>query len=1606
MSPVPDDVRRAPRRGRRLVALAASFATALTVGSALAVPTAAHAEVSVPSADVLNVDFRNGSPADRAANRAVVTYGTPKVTTNDTVKKVVAGFDGKAAAYVYDMANAWNPLNTPNLTTGATIECWFSPVGAMPSGEHESCSGIQTGGYAIQVNGTKVKASFYIGGAYRTLTYAKDLTLKTWYHVMATYDGAAMVLYINGVEATRLAVTGLVGAPGGRYFVLGADTNSSGAPEKFAQSQIAVSRIWSSALTADQVAAVYAADTAEPVTVPAADVLDVDVAGGSFTDKASGITPDPYADPQIATDVALGAKAASFDGVGQAVVYPIPDAWDATKTPNLTSSFSIECDFRFNGPVPTASELDVCSGKNTGGISVYATGNKIGTMAYIDGGYRSVVSPVLTTGVWHTVVATYDGSVYKLYIDGSLAEAAAVTGTVGAPDGDAKYFVIGGDTKVGGYPEFLAPSTIAGARVWSTALTADQVAALNYQVSGARQVDVSLKSTVPAKGAVLTEPVTFTAAFTNQGSATGWSYTLDGQPISLGQEVGAGLTAGSHSLTITATDNFGHPLSWTVPFSSAAIPLASGTDTTQAKGSVTLSALASSADKGELSTRFVQAIPNLPTGGFTGSIATVPSTLDFSYSDGANFTADQLSASDPMASPSSHNLMPFQRFDVAVGTADADRMVRWSGVVDPQRAVTLYVWNAGSSAWVKLDDAAGVADGEVVLSGTAPADAVDAGTVHVLVVARDPFADNLSAHDSSAGTAEEKNHFEKPESYDFSFVHWTDPQFIAEGATGGSGKWPASPTYTTSSGVQTADEQAVWAMAYSKALQWTADNAQDKKIVYAANTGDIINNDLFNPDATNSDGSLMYPGLNAHVDEENAFASKEFKRLEGSGVVNQTIAGNHDNQVGVETGPTSRFSKAFSAANYYAQAQGWPSGASYHAWDETADSDGKTVSQGSDNQNNYVLFSAGGLDFVAVGLSYGVTKAEADWANQVFARYRDRNGILITHSYLAAATASHPDGRDVATTGDGSRLYQQVAAANPNVFLVLAGHIHGVGTNLKTYQTSTTQITHHTVEMLADYQNYTMPASKIFTKETCPSCVIAPDGSIDTNGDGTVDHQASDQLFFGAAYQRLLQFDAKKSTMSVDTYSPFFDAFGNTGNDPSARYNGAEDNFTVPVDLTSRKTSFATSALSVFSPTDTVIGTATAKSGFPASVTWSGLEAGKTYAWTATTTSGDGTVVGSTNQFGGVFTATAKGTDVTAPQISFPTDTTVDQDAAFDALADVSAADNADGDVSSSLQVVGSVDTSKPGSYAVVYSAVDANGNQAQAVRQVTVKATPVPDRSATKVTASNISAVFGTSPELSATLSPDAASGTVQFTSGEDELCRGTVTNGAVSCTVSSLPPVGTYPVTVDYSGDDTHAPSHTAIALKVTEPTVAKADTTVSAPALTIKGTAAATLKLSVSGGGSVPTGTVDVLEGKTLLGRPGLIDGSGTLTFTGGRFSIGTHTLTLEYPGDALHNASRTTVKVTVVKAPAATSTKVSTTLTRTKLRVTATVSPSNSTGKVLIQIGSKTYTITVKKGVAIKTVTRPKTKKVTIKTTFVPSDKAKYNGSTATKTLAVR
>ncbi|MEK8108457.1 hypothetical protein NKG94_32695 [Micromonospora sp. M12] len=174
--------------------------------------------------------------------------------------------------------------------------------------------------------------------------------------------------------------------------------------------------------------------------------------------------------------------------------------------------------------------------------------------------------------------------------------------------------------------------------------------------------------------------------------------------------------------------------------------------------------------------------------------------------------------------------MIFQRYDLPLGATRQEPILRWSGTIDPARIVALRAWNPATDRWVVLTSSRGQAGHETVLTAPVEAGYRDGGVVHVLVTGEDPFADDLSPRDSSAQN--DKDRFEDPASYDFSLAHFTDTQYVTEGAAGGTyDDWDgvAEP-----SDVETAEEQAIWSAAYRDQMQWIADNATSRKIAYAA----------------------------------------------------------------------------------------------------------------------------------------------------------------------------------------------------------------------------------------------------------------------------------------------------------------------------------------------------------------------------------------------------------------------------------------------------------------------------------------------------------------------------------------------------------------------------------------------------------------------------------------------------------------------------------------------------------------------------------------------------------------------------------------------------
>ncbi|GEM_PF-457819 len=108
------------------------------------------------------------------------------------------------------------------------------------------------------------------------------------------------------------------------------------------------------------------------------------------------------------------------------------------------------------------------------------------------------------------------------------------------------------------------------------------------------------------------------------------------------------------------------------------------------------------------------------------------------------------------------------------------------------------------------------------------------------------------------------------------------------------------------------------------------------------------------------------------------------------------------------------------------------------------------------NTCNFQLFTAGGMDFIAIHLTYVASLAQINWADSLLKAYPKRRGMLTTHGLI-----------DVGNPGQwlqvGQNIYNRLCD-NPNLFMMLCGHMHGQGYRFDVLNGSTI----HTI--LSDFQ--------------------------------------------------------------------------------------------------------------------------------------------------------------------------------------------------------------------------------------------------------------------------------------------------------------------------------------------------------------------------------------------------------------------------------------------------------------------------------------------------------------------------------------------------------
>lgn len=1238
------------RRPRRLSAAVLVFSVAVPgLGTATTIP--AFAQTTSPRADLLEVTFEDGAPTESAQLKEAASYGEPVIGTSPRLARQTLIVDGDDALS-YALTNS----DYEAMADGFTVECSFRYTEEISS-TGTICGNRQGGGFGLIAKDDQLQFMLHDGDEYK---YAKaPMNINQWYHAVGVFDGETIRLYVDGQLMEETATSGPMQIPpnaSSHAFVIGADS-SNGGVESFATAAIDDVRMFQTPLNEAQVQSLNARFAMMPEVDREADVLSVDFDDRTFTDTASGRTPREIGEVLVTNDGALNRQVARFDGTSS-LLYPIGDAFNA-----MGDSFTLECSFRFDGELPSGS-TNICASKEGGGFGLVTRQGQLAFMVHDGTGYKYAQAD-FETDRWYHAVGVFNGSAVQLYLDGQLvAETPTDNSEVSWQSAETTHnLALGADAAKHDSASGHTTATIDEAKLYSEALYAEEIVALSNKTFGpARQQTLALEDSTPASGAHLTEATEFEVAWNIPDLVSRkTTYALNGEPIEPAEKIGAGLAEGSHQLTIDGTTVFGQPITETVAFTSGSIPTDGGSQVHQGEGIVTLSARAESPSGSDVATTFYEGLVDLADEGFQGVITELPETLEFGYEEhetlhtgGESLTADQ-------------NQIPFQRFDIALEDGVIDgQTVRWAGAVDPARQAHLLVWNTDNQTWDQAATGRGLAEGELVLAGEINEEHVSEDITQVMVVATDPFADDLDEP--------VRDGFADPDEYDFSIAHLTDTQYVSEGA--------AEDSYSD-------DQREVWADAYLATMRYLVDNSEKHNLAYIAHTGDVIEN-WHREDYDNE------AEMHQVATEEYEFAAKAQEILDEAEIPNGILPGNHDNRTGADNGPNAMFNDYFGPERYEAleTTQGWQdANASYHPYAE------------ADNSNHYDLFTAGGLDFIALHLGYGVDENEIAWAKEVLEQYSDRNAMIMTHAHKKAS--SDEAGRGSAFSVDGDRIDDEILKQHDNVFLVLSGHEHGVSIDVRQ---DVGRQNNHVIELLADYQRYMVTADELGL----------------TGVDGLT---ADDTLRFGASFFRMLQFDVDRSELIIDTYSPLLDNFGATEYDSDERYNGTEDDTRLPIQLTSRTTSFETESVMVTSPTETVIGEATAKSGWPASVEWSGLHEGETYAWYATsvdTATGEELAAGQVDHMG-VFTAVAAGTDAEAPELEItgdPLSVTVGE--SFDPTEGIKATDDTDGDLTDAVQVIGSVDTETPGIYTLTYVVEDANGNQAIASRSVTV--TPADD--------------------------------------------------------------------------------------------------------------------------------------------------------------------------------------------------------------------------------------------------------------------------------------
>ncbi|BFT71081.1 LamG-like jellyroll fold domain-containing protein [Paenibacillus sp. P36] len=416
---------------------------------------------SIDEMAVIDIDFADGTGKDRstAHNDAVANGSGATIVYSNVFKKYVGRMNGTNDQY-FRIA----PSDSIKQVVGEfTLEADF----IMNAVRNQAIFGnTESGGLSFEsTSGGNVELWAYIDGAYKRI--GVTLSAGIPYHLAATYDGTQIVLYLNGQKVKTLNATGQLKQPN-MNFAIGADPSSGNKGGIVLNGDVSVARLFSTALTADEVQKSYQ-EQANRMAITEFDQLYADLnQARALADNPNVIGSSPGQYPQAAMEE-YRSEIVRSTGTFQ--------SWSTTKEQAVNAIASLQAaktllDSRKNQAAPTlqtisfdALSYEVQQGQSTP-VKVKAQ--------YSDGTNQDVTAAsVLQIG--NTLLATLTNDT----ISGVSQGETVVTATYGGKQASASIKVIAA-TPQAPYTTLTGSSSVQGGQPLEVAYGVNNVAQQAY----------------------------------------------------------------------------------------------------------------------------------------------------------------------------------------------------------------------------------------------------------------------------------------------------------------------------------------------------------------------------------------------------------------------------------------------------------------------------------------------------------------------------------------------------------------------------------------------------------------------------------------------------------------------------------------------------------------------------------------------------------------------------------------------------------------------------------------------------------------------------------------------------------------------------------------------------------------------------------------------------------------------------------------------------------------------------------------------------------------------------------------------------------------------